>query len=416
VTTEVTVPTEMVAVGEWRRPVPPGVLERELATVDMACALHAFAGCQSPACAPPPVGTGGSLPGGGSGGGSAPGDRGVTWQLVPGLGLIDGYRVIHDGKRTKEAWALKHYGSINVAAAMPDDARAALVEELTGDDAPTLQSWRDELGHGESWVHDVDAEIRRALALGGAFLPDEVKNMPLGVALQLSAAVAYWDNAGDISGRRLAPNFALGEASTQFARDGDWRALSSALTERSGVTVESGFANWVNRSWASSAVSPPALGLQYAIAERDGLTAAVRSMERYRSSGGRTTGSGVLAKLPASYTAYLAGVEAHGGKIITAYEADYGESGKIPFYRGVKTGTFQAGGVLQPNPLSSWSTDKFIATRFAGFEDGGGSVLTVEGYSWEPLTYARWTGLGSESESEVILVGRQMNLIDVEKR
>ena len=47
--------------------VDPATLDLSPDSDELACELHEFRGCQSPACAPPPAGTGGSLPGGGSG-------------------------------------------------------------------------------------------------------------------------------------------------------------------------------------------------------------------------------------------------------------------------------------------------------------------------------------------------------------
>lgn len=92
--------------------------------VEMACGLHAFRGCQSPACAPPPAGTGGSLPGNGSDGGPSIGAQGPL-SLVEGLWANPPAEVLA---------ALAAYVENPAARSNHSDVVGAVAEAMFGDD------------------------------------------------------------------------------------------------------------------------------------------------------------------------------------------------------------------------------------------------------------------------------------------
>lgn len=368
---------------------------------NLTCELHQFRGCQDASCAPPPAGTGGSKPGGGS---SATVDtgQGTRWTVVSDWAGGDRqYRVLHNGEPTDAPWALKHYGAINSAAMMTPAEQSALVESLNSVTASDIDT-------GGPLFGAFGLQLELAAGDTSAILPRR-DDLPLSAILQASAVQELSNGAGGIPGSPAHENRAIARDLGLQLRTGDITAaeFSDRLAEATGVTPAVGAVQWAQRAWQRSATGPDTLALQRAAATERGIPDAQAAIDGY--IGSRYGGADVIASSTAAYeqlspalTAVVNGVYRQTQNVLAATDV-YGTHGILNLHRGVQYEfDAEAGDTIQSNPLSSWTTDYGTARQFAS---GGGTVMTAGIPVTDVWSSARATGVGADFEYEFIAYG-----------
>lgn len=326
--------------------------------------------CHSDACAPPPHGTGGSLPGGT--GGNEYSD--VGWEKLDRGGV-------------------KHEGSIRVAA------------NLTSVESRNI---RETLDYVDSSGDDIIIWdiTERAASLG---IPT---GMTVGIAAQLSAVndflyIPSYAGYRDLERANMHPKvYAILDAHEQRIgeRMGETESigiLSKELTDLTGVTIESGFVSHINSMWAMSSTSPESVMMQITAAEAHSLTPAMESMKNL------VTRDEMTEVMPTFHRIRKALHAVHQATYRTTQE-EFERQGvtEVTLYRGLQRGKSASANldkvIAQGNPLSSWSTSESEAATFG---DDGRNVYKMRIPVSQVYSAARHTGLGSLSEREMVVLG-----------
>lgn len=320
--------------------------------------------CHSAACRPPT--SGGT-------GGSSPIKNPIAVPFHSGVSK-DQY---------KAAGEMKHLGSLRVAANMTDSERETIQRELD-----------HEVVDQEAWATEPFAQaVYMARANVGT-----VTGMTVGVAVQLQAVYDRYEDDYPVMDK-------VQEHMSKFEEDGDKQALVEAITATTGVSVESGLVNYINSRWAESSVTMESFAMQLTVASIHELKRAQKSLEIYRKS-------------PAPNSDYVIAnniIKKGGGSLRAVANATYRTTQEaledqgitnVELFRGIKSkAPVQADKIVaQPNPLSSWTTDRNTAFIFSG--NGGAYSARIP--ASQIYSLSNLSGTGALKESEVIVLGQRI--------
>jgi hypothetical protein len=310
---------------------------------------------------------------------------------------------------------VKHRGALAVAAAMTDEERRALTDELLTVDPDILFDLDPMiLGYGDHLLGYVAPDRRRqidplkpGLSAGTRFQLEHLNEAQHVIVEEqgleakptmddgLEAAVNAWIDSGGDSTAELA--------------------MSQYIEERYGISPASGFVHAMNKGWKDSSKGSRSLALHQEVAAQFGIDAGdyfdwINTVVDPREYNRFDRATEIRDALEDSLAAYVSATYRH----TQTQLADFDE---IVVYRGIKGDNYKpvAGEVVTGNPLSSWTYNEGTATMFSdGFwNDRPGRVLVDRADPADVFSMSATTGLGALVEREVILLGRPQVLDEV---
>lgn len=323
------------------------------------------AACHDASCRPPTSGgTGGSKP------------NGIQW-----TGKANEFHTGVD----PEAWdvdgRVKHEGSLRVVATMTDRERSGLTADL------------DYEGSSE-----MDAPFSTLVRMAQSNMGN-VPHMSVGGYAQLSAIYNRYQDDFDIQDKvqdRLS-RFDQTEGMTPRQVKQARQALTDDLERITGVSIASGFVSHMNEMWAHSAKSEESVAMHQTAARLRTLGPASKALKSNVPSDVWAAASRTVRKAPNALEAVFQAT-------YRTTQAELAQRGttSLSLYRGVNATNVTTDKIIaQPNPLSSWTSDRRTAERFAIHGSVYGSNIRAE----HIYALANLTGNGSLEEREVMIIG-----------
>lgn len=274
-----------------------------------------------------------------------------------------------------------------------------VVANMTRVERENIQDALDYVGTGNN--EDIFWELAEEAASIG--LPE---GMTVGVAAQL-AAISEWTmmttlaekyygkvpKLYDAIDRHNAAVEAGEDVSESLAR------LSRQLEMLTGITVEAGFVSHVNSAWAQSATSMTSTMMHLTAARANQLSGALDSLKR-------SAPEAMIRQVTPTAEKIVKALHAVHNATYRTTQAELAAQGvtELELYRGVKSRTPGVGEdkiIAQPYPLSSWTTDRGVAERFAT----NGAVFRARISAESVYSISAVTGNGSLEEREMVVLG-----------
>jgi len=292
-------------------------------------------------------------------------DGNVVWSDDPNLSVF-----FTSGMR-------KYRNAIEVANMMDDEDAHALVTELEDIQFDDLDSWL--FLSTSNYVRDSGLATTEGLSMAAAF------QIAAWRQASSTAEIGSWDDADTVS--KL-----LGAGNISEAQE--------AITVLYGITPQSGFIAAVNNGWATSSTSYSSLALQ--------LHASGGSRHQL-SWLGEKSGDHVLDKAGRlsvqMRNSFSAASSAYQERSMMTMEA-LGVGDRMELWRGVRNmSDFAQNGMVNTNPLSSWSTMYGVAKGFAAEWSNSGAVYgqKIDPWGGKVFSFGDTTSLGAHGEWEVVM-------------
>ena len=396
----------------------PGLVQRLLkgepsdkANAALAASAVTELACRSAECAPPPTGTGGSSPAGTSSGSGS--TSGVTEEGLKGREKLH-EAILPDDESEPDAWrkavdimsagitedSAQQFADVFTKASSDGAVRAALAGASLDADAGLRSETIGQLNStlieraGKQWNADDYQPVLTASGMAGLKSPD----------LSNYTRFISHDSKSKTTHVYYLHNGLKNE-------DGGWE-IPEELTEFGGPTDATGtdslgarraVAAAIRGAWANSARSPLSN-----LASQEVASMGLASQSSWDSLQGYL-GTFGTDQMSALSTAMRPAVSQAVKAAYDATQADLKQRGitSVTLYRGAAyeqlfTASSGADVPLREAPLTSWSTDPYIADDFANYSRGRVLEMTVPA---SRIFSTAQTGLGSQLEWEAVLLG-----------
>ena len=320
--------------------------------------------------------------------------EGVGWKIIDG-----DYHVSARDRNGNVVWSddmdhsvfftsgmRKYRNAIEVANQMDPELVEEMLDELQGMTFGEINT--------SIWLDTAVAFRDAGVGIGD---PDEWDKVTMDAVFQIAAwrmatygEVGSWDDQDTISA---------------LLGDGKIAEAQEAITALYGITPQSGFVAGLNRAWAASSTSFPALALQLFISKGD--TSALAYIDKPNTPGGRPgdvlrRAGDLRHQFKASFEASARAYEIQSEVVMDAMDIPW----DIPLWRGVKNDYSQLSDDAQQititsNPLSSWSSMYGVAKGFGSAYSGAvfGATMRRENV----FSFGDGTGLGAHGEWEYVM-------------
>lgn len=374
-----------------------------------ACDLHGEFACTSRACAPPPVGTGGSLP---SGGGISTSERGRS-PLPKGATRTEAREFVstqRSGGAIADMVARSLGGTVDTVSVENNEVRVQakiqsnerIIERATKN--PQFQK-------GLKRLLDSPIDIGRVTAVVGRDIRGDLVSDLVSEASRrgqgMTRGMPAWNLVEQgTTVRQFLERLSAGEFTEMYANN-SLRGLSPE-TIATSILVRQFVDGW---AFTSNDSDPRSISKQMAAAEMHGIDHEKFYREEYLHRGMRVDEE-VLADARRQLEESRDILEGLTQSEYDATQEMLREAGidKVVLYRGfsVKPGTEPSqGDVISTgsNPLSSWTTNFRTAGDFAPTGDVRIGVVTAMEVPIEMIQSTTVTGRGCLHEHEVIVIG-----------